>query len=240
MLDSSTSVGNDNYDKIKSFVIKFIQYANIDNGDVRVGLLSFSTQVTVEFKLNSYSTKADMFDAVNAIPWRYGSTNTADGLQTMHEELFNEANGDRPGVPNICIIMNDGISNINYQRTIPEADEAKEKGIHIYAIGIALRDLKELNGIASEPASTNVFAVNNFDELKGLDETIFAPMCPVTTTTARPLPTGYDVVLVLDSSVPQETFQFMKDYAKNLVNGFDVENDDYRVGLTRYSTDADV
>lgn len=62
----------------------------------------------------------------------------------------------------------------------------------------------------------------------------------VSTPTARPLPTGYDVVLVLDSSVPQETYQFMKDYAKNLVNGFDVENEDYRVGLMRYSTDADV
>lgn len=32
----------------------------------------------------------------------------------------------------------------------------------------------------------------------------------------------------------------MKDYAKNLVHGFDVENYDYRVGLMRYSTDADV
>lgn len=177
MLDSSTSVGNDNYDKMKSFVTKFLHGANIDSGDVRVGLLSYSTKVTVEFKLNSYSTKADVFNAVNAIPWRYGSTNTADGLQTMHEELFNEANGDRPGVPNICIIMTDGVSNINYRRTIPEADVAKEKDIHIYAVGIGLKDLKEVNGIASEPASTNVFAVNTFDELEGLDEKIFAATC---------------------------------------------------------------
>ncbi|XP_065931359.1 collagen alpha-4(VI) chain-like isoform X2 [Magallana gigas] len=240
LLDSSTSVGNDNYDKMKSFVTKFLHYANIDNGDVRVGLLSYSTRVTVEFKLNSKSTKADVFDAVNALPWRYGSTNTADGLKTMHEELFNVANGDRPGVPNICIIMTDDVSNINYRRTIPEADVAKKKGIRIYAVGIALKDLKEVNGIASEPASTNVFAVNTFDELERLDVKLFTATCSVSTPTTRPLPTGYDVVLVLDSSVPQETYQFMKDYAKNLVNGFDVENEDYRIGLLRYSTDADI
>uniref|UniRef100_K1R289 Collagen alpha-3(VI) chain n=1 Tax=Magallana gigas TaxID=29159 RepID=K1R289_MAGGI len=178
VLDSSTSVGNDNYDKMKSFVTKFLHSANIDNGDVRVGLLSYSTQVTVEFKLNAYTTKTDVFNAVNAIPWRYGSTNTADGLQTMHEELFNEANGDRPGVPNICIIMTDGVSNINYQRTIPEAEKARAKGIHIYAVGIALKDLEEVNGIASKPESTNVFAVNTFDELEGLDEKIFESTCP--------------------------------------------------------------
>lgn len=177
VLDSSTSVGNDNYDLMKGFVTKFLRKVNIDNGGVRVGLLSYSTKVTVEFKLNSYNTKADLFDAVNAIPWRYGSTNTADGLQTMHEEMFNETNGDRPGVPNICIIMTDGVSNVNYPRTIPEAEIAKQKGIHIYAIGISLKDFKEVNEIASDPASTNVFIVNTFDELEDLDERIFAATC---------------------------------------------------------------
>nr|XP_034337074.1 collagen alpha-1(XII) chain-like [Crassostrea gigas] len=155
---------------MKGFVIKFLRKVNIDKEGVRVGLLSYSTRVTVEFKLNSYYTKADAFDAVNAIPWRYGITNTADGLQTMHEEMFNEGNGDRPGVPNICIIMTDGVSNINYQKTIPEAEIAKEKGIYIYAIGITLKDFKEVNGMASNPASTNVFTVNTFDELEDLDE----------------------------------------------------------------------
>jgi hypothetical protein len=38
--------------------------------------------------------------------------------------------------------------------------------------------LKEVNGIASEPASLNVFAVNTFDELEGLDEKIFEASCP--------------------------------------------------------------
>ena len=178
ILDSSTSVGNDNYDKMKDFVKKFLHSANIDNGEVRVGLLSYSTNVKVEFQLNSYGSKTEVFDAVDAVPWRYGSTNTADGLKTMHAEMFTEANGDRPGVPNICIIMTDGVSNINYQRTIPEAVTAREKGIHIYAIGIALKDLREVNGIASEPASLNVFAVDSFDELEGLDERIFEATCP--------------------------------------------------------------
>jgi hypothetical protein len=178
VLDSSTSVGNANYDKMKDFVKKFLHSANIDGGEVRVGLVSYSTKVTVEFQLNAYTTKADLFAAVDNIPWRYGSTNTADGLQTMHEDMFTEENGDRPGVPNICIIMTDGVSNINYRRTIPEAEKAREKGIHIYAIGIALKDLTEVNGIASEPASLNVFAVNTFDELEGLDEKIFEASCP--------------------------------------------------------------
>ena len=177
ILDSSSSVGGENYDKMKDFVKKFLHSAYIDNGEVRVGLLTYSTTVKVEFQLNSYASKTEVFDAVDAVPWRFGSTNTADGLKTMHAEMFTEANGDRPGVPNICIIMTDGVSNINYQRTIPEAVTARENGIHIYAIGIALQDLREVNGIASEPASLNVFAVDSFDELEGLDEKIYEATC---------------------------------------------------------------
>jgi hypothetical protein len=60
-------------------------------------------------------------------------------------------------------------------------------------------------------------------------------------STAAPLlEKGYDVVLVFDSSVTPRTYQLMKEYGKNLVDGFNVEDKEYRVGLMRYSTDADV
>ncbi|XP_062575513.1 collagen alpha-1(XIV) chain-like [Saccostrea cucullata] len=154
---------------MKAFVKKFIQTTNIDCGVTRVGLVSYSTQVTIEFQLNTYNTTAELIDAVDKIPWRYGSTNTADALKTMHEEMFSKDNGDRPGVRNVCIIMTDGVSNINYQRTIPEAERARQKDIHIYAIGIALKDFREINGIASQPASLNAFEVDLFDGLEDLD-----------------------------------------------------------------------
>ncbi|XP_061187015.1 collagen alpha-1(XII) chain-like [Saccostrea echinata] len=158
---------------MRAFVKKFLQAANIDCGEVRVGLMSYSTKVTVEFHLNTYNTKAELIDAIDKVQWRFGSTNTADGLKTMHEEMFSKANGDRPGVQNICVFMTGGISNIDDYKTIPEAEKAREKGIHIYVIGIFHKVFSEVIGIASHPASLNVFAVDSFDELEGLDTTIF-------------------------------------------------------------------
>ena len=63
--------------------------------------------------------------AVDNLPYIYGSTNTADGLQTMSGQMFTAANGDRADVPNVCFLITDGVSNINYQRTIPEAVKAR-------------------------------------------------------------------------------------------------------------------
>ena len=57
---------------------------------------------------------------------------------------------------------------------------------------------------------------------------------------ARPRPerpsTYYDVIIVLDSSVPNQYFNWMKNYVRALANSYSIDNQQYRVGLLRYST----
>ena len=69
------------------------------------------------------------------------------------------------------------MSNINSRDTIPQAELSRDIGIHIYAVGIGLTDTRELDEIASEPASENSFAVTGFEELKGLENKIFRAIC---------------------------------------------------------------
>lgn len=178
ILDSSTSVGDDNYQKMKNFCKDFLKNADLDSGNIRVGIVSYSTAVHVEFQMNSYSSSPDIMTAIDNIPYRYGSTNTADGLRTMRSEMYTAANGDRDGVPDIVIILTDGVSNINSRRTIPEAVRARERGIHIYAVGIGLRDTRELDAMATPPASENSFNVQSFDELAALTDKVFQAFCP--------------------------------------------------------------
>ena len=97
--------------------------------------LRFSTEVEIQFYLDDYMTSDDIKSAIDAIPYIYGSTNSADALQAMHSQIFNRARGDRPDADNIAFMITDGVSNINYRRTIPEADTARQKRIKIYAIG---------------------------------------------------------------------------------------------------------
>lgn len=161
------------------FTKDLLQNSDIDSGSVRVGVLSYSTKVSIHFQLKDYSTKAEVFDAINSIPYMFGSTNTAKAITTMRREMFTRGNGDRSDVKNVAIIITDGVSNINSRNTVPEAERARdEDGIHIYAIGIGLSDVRELNSMASVPAEDNSFSVQSFDELVGLDQTIFSSICP--------------------------------------------------------------
>ena len=57
---------------------------------------------------------------------------------------------------------------------------------------------------------------------------------------ATPPPTAYDVVVVLDSSVPTKQFGWMKEYVRSLAGSYNIDNEQYRVGLLRYSTGQQV
>jgi hypothetical protein len=96
----------------------------------------------------------------------------------MRTQIFTSQNGDRDDVPNIAIILTDGVSNVNSRETIPEAERVRSEGIHIYAIGIGLSDTREVDAIATPPKEDNSFNVQDFDELGVLSERVFQAFCP--------------------------------------------------------------
>lgn len=178
VLDASTSVTEENFDLMKEFIKDFLYKADIDRGVVRVGVMIYSTEAYVQFHLSQYKRKVDVYSAIDQIPYRHGNSNTADGLKTMRTDMFTPENGDRRDVDNIAIVITDGISNINPKRTIPEAEQARAVGIHIFAVGIGLTDTRELDGIASKPLEKNRFTVVDFSELNDdLTQNIFTSLC---------------------------------------------------------------
>lgn len=64
--------------------------------------------------------------------------------------------------------------------------------------------------------------------------------CVSVATTVKPRDTGYDLVVIMDSSVNTNYFDWMKDFTKDLTDNIDIDNDEYRVGVLRYSTDSSV
>ena len=177
VLDASTSVTEFNFKIVKDFMIDFLSEASIDDGSVRVGVITFSDDDYLQFQLNAYSDKLSLLRAIDSIPFTHGSTNTADALLTMRTEMFTAGNGDRAGVPNVAIVITDGVSNINARRTVPEAEQARADGIHIYSIGIGLTDTQELDAMASRPVEDNRYSVQDFNQLRSLRDDIFHALC---------------------------------------------------------------
>ena len=101
-----------------------------------------------------------------------GNTNTADGLQTMNEDVFRTDRGDRSNVLNIAVLVTDGEANLRTGDTATEAALARDEDIVIIAIGISEEvDIVELESIAS--STSLVILIDDFDDLdEDVDEVI--------------------------------------------------------------------
>ena len=71
----------------------------------------------------------------------------------------------------------DGVSNIRYWRTVPEAYECRDAGIHLFAVGVGLSHVDEVYAIASDPSEENTFLVDSFDELPNVTDHLVSVIC---------------------------------------------------------------
>ena len=178
LLDSSTSVTFKNFKKVLNSTKRFIADPDIDidNGLVRVGIVIYSNTAESQFNLNTYTKKRQILKAIDKIQFTYGRTNTAEALRLMRTVMFDEDKGDRPDIPNVAIIVTDGVSTIKNKDTIPEADLARLQGIRIFGIGVGLTNTSELEAIAGE--KENTYTIEHFDDLELKMDNLYQSICP--------------------------------------------------------------
>ncbi|XP_046556437.1 cartilage matrix protein-like [Haliotis rubra] len=184
IIDASGSIGDENFELVKNFVSEFIGIASMDDGTVRIGVLTFSYSVRLYAYLNSYSTARSLQEVVKNISYDSSSTYTAAGLWAANNHIFVSRRGDRSDVPNVAILIADGISNIDRANTIPQANLLKDTGAKIIAVGITTsnRTKDELDKLASLPLSDHRIDVDDFTKLKGLSNSILSVTCAETLT----------------------------------------------------------
>ena|SRR6218665_286224 len=165
LIDSSMSVSTSGFKNVLEFIVGMLRHADIASGNVRVGLMTYHSKPIIHFNLNTHRRLAQLEKAIRAVPYTSGSTNAALALKTMRETMFTTASGDRPAAANVAMLITDGVSNLDAERTIPEAVASHQKGIHIFVVGIGLTETLELEQMASPPGRENLFLVKSFDEL---------------------------------------------------------------------------
>ena len=86
--------------------------------------------------------------------------------------------GERPDVPNVAVVITDGCTNIDPDRTVPNALAAKAGGNHMISIGIGGNTNEvELRAMASDPQSENVLFADSWTDLPGIVDGLVAATC---------------------------------------------------------------
>ena len=190
VIDSSGSIRDnnppggspDNYQLQLEFLGSLVRAFSIGPDATRVGALIFSEQVILEFTLSQYDNTDAIVQAILSSPYLGQTTNTPEALRQTRLQCFNVANGDRPNIPNLAIVVTDGVPYPENRRT-PALDEARaliDTGASIISIGITdAIDEDFLKGMSSAPQllGQNYFTATDFGVLNEIQKTVVEGTC---------------------------------------------------------------
>ena len=180
VLDSSGSIGRQNFESMKETVINIVSSLTIGPQKTRVAVVRFSSQAVLLFNLNTHTTKETLSEAIRDINYSGGGTNTAAALQLLRTSVFSELLGVRSDIEatKIAIVITDGRSN-NAGATKTQAELLRaEANFLVFAIGIGSGvGVTELTNIAG--SSNTVIQLQGFmvSELLRLEQTIVENAC---------------------------------------------------------------
>ncbi|KAG5280373.1 hypothetical protein AALO_G00088370 [Alosa alosa] len=166
LLDGSGSVTADQFTTMKTFV-KNVTSALLEF-DTLFAFVQYSTETTIHVNFAQFN-RTGFENQVDDIIQTNRGTNTASGIRTVVEDVFNSSAGARPEANRILIVITDGqSSDASLYPTVTSL--ADGKNITRYAIGVGNAfsipsALDELNSIASPPESDHVFRVDSFKAL---------------------------------------------------------------------------
>ncbi|XP_011789074.1 PREDICTED: collagen alpha-4(VI) chain-like [Colobus angolensis palliatus] len=238
LVDSSTSIGPQNFQKVKNFLYSVVLGLDISSDHVRVGLAQYNDNIYPAFQLNQHPLKSMVLEQIQNLPYRTGGTNTGSALEFIRTNYLTEESGSRAKdrVPQIVILVTDGESNDEVQEV---ADRLKEDGVVVYVVGVNVQDVQELQKIASEPFEKFLFNTENFNILQDFSGSILQTLCSAVEGKIKACTTAIraDLVFLIEefSRVRQPNFQQVVNFLKTIVSSLSIHPDTVRFGLVFYS-----
>ncbi|PKU36381.1 hypothetical protein llap_13313 [Limosa lapponica baueri] len=231
LLDSSSSIGDENFQKMKNFTRELVNIIYVGADRMQIGVVQFSHEPKEEFKLNTYSTKRDILSAIDGISPLQSSTLTGEALKFMLK-YFQASGGSRHAVKKVLILITDGESQDEVEGP---ARVLRHKGIIIYSVGVFNANKTQLEEISGK--RERVFYVENFDILSQIKSDLIFEMCTSPPDDKCKRVERLDIVFVMDSSgsIDVVQYQAMKNFTIALVKQSNVGPDGVQFGALKYS-----
>ncbi|XP_063341583.1 collagen alpha-6(VI) chain-like isoform X2 [Pelmatolapia mariae] len=227
LTDSSESISEEDFEKMKNFTKSVISKSNIGQDKVHIGFMQYSTNTRLEFDLTKHYNLEGMLNTIDGMKQMNEGTRTGRAI-TEVSQYFDAARGGRPWMKQWLVVLTDGKSKDNV--TEP-AHALRAKGVVIYAIGVDKVNRQELSEISG--SSQRVFIENTFDALKELETKLALKFCEKDCKKTEKA----DIIFLVDGSgsINNEQFKSMQTFMASVVNQTTVGKDLTRFGVILYS-----
>ncbi|XP_046582977.1 cartilage matrix protein-like isoform X2 [Haliotis rubra] len=170
----SVNAGRTNTKKSLEFIKSIARAVDIDKDKVQIGLMSAECQTPTEgFSLNRHGNKKSLVNALSEMK----GTDFSSLLKDMRRSSFNKKKGGRYDAKKVAVLIVDG--NLEQPlKALREARHARVRGVEVYVVqvgnGMPQREMKMM---CDAPSQQHFFQVENYDELKGLQNQLLDILC---------------------------------------------------------------
>jgi len=112
VLDSSSSVRANNWPKMINLVTNVLDEFTIGPNAAQVSVFRYNKVIDTDSQIlfGQYNDSTSLYTQINKIPYNGAGTYTGQALNYVHDVVLSPANGNRPDVPDLVLIMTDGVS----------------------------------------------------------------------------------------------------------------------------------
>lgn len=132
VVDGSWSIGRTDFKRVREFLEGVASRFRIGPNHIRFALTQYSSDPRTEWKLNNFTNKEDLIEAIRSFRYKGGNTFTGQALLHVMEETLGAESGARKDTPLFLILLTDGKSQDD---AVAAGNRLKSAGVEIIGIG---------------------------------------------------------------------------------------------------------
>uniref|UniRef100_A0A673LUL7 VWFA domain-containing protein n=1 Tax=Sinocyclocheilus rhinocerous TaxID=307959 RepID=A0A673LUL7_9TELE len=173
-MDGSWSVGSDDFETAKRWLISVTSGFDVSSHYSQVGVVQYSDTPRLEIPLGLHKTTQDLIKAIEDISYLGGNTQTGRAIKFAVDHVF--ASSQRSEVKNrIAVVVTDGKS----QDDVMDASvESRAQGIKVFAVGVGAEiTTSELVTIANKPEGEYVLYAEDYTNIDRIRDAMEQKLC---------------------------------------------------------------
>ncbi|XP_068700145.1 uncharacterized protein [Montipora foliosa] len=178
VLPVSSKINDTEWREVQNFVKGIANAYNISYQGTHVGVLSYSSQATMEMKFNRYFYASDVLNAIDNIypeAESYKGTRMDDALEIANYELFTPTGGSREQIAKVMIVLvSDPVADAKSRVILRRL---KYGGVSPVAIGVG-SNVKN-DDLLKIADANHTFSVGSYNDLVTVAEKVVKSACEV-------------------------------------------------------------
>ena len=165
ILDASANVKG-NYQKEKDFMKRLAASFGISQNGTKASVIAYSDIAENNIKFKDHQDIQSFWDTTDKIPLLNSKSRIDKALKLADSDMFTLANGAKPAVTNLLIILTTGTqsTDADFEDPVAIAEQMVKSGVNVLVVGIGSNvNENRLRAMAGDDAK--VFMVGSFDDL---------------------------------------------------------------------------